>query len=239
MIRTGTLRAARANRRHLILPNGTGYGRSELLTAPQDEIEAALAGRGWAPQCFLVEQDPGKTILSHFHQRDEFQVIVQGSGSFGRHPVSPVIVHYAGRHTGYGPIVAGEDGLWYFSLRAISDPGARFLPEARHEIDRNIPKRHALADPVPLEGDAPGVVDVFGPQKDNLGAWVVTAAPGTPLNPPAAPTAAARFYLILSGSVAHGGEALERFDAAFVAGEPFTPVAGPSGARVLAMQFPC
>lgn len=239
MIRTGTLRAARANRRHLILPNGTGYGRSELLTAPQDEIEAALAGRGWAPQCFLVEQDPGKTILSHFHQRDEFQVIVHGSGSFGRHPVSPVIVHYAGRHTGYGPIVAGEDGLWYFSLRAISDPGARFLPEARNEIDRNIPKRHALADPVPLEGGAPGVVDVFGPQKDNLGAWVVTAAPGTPLHPPAAPASAARFYLVLSGSIVHGGEGLERFDAAFVAGEPFTPAAGPSGARVLAMQFPC
>src|SRR5688572_22188693 len=123
MIRTGTLEKARAERRHLILPNGTGYWRNGLITSPpEDSI---------APQAFLVEQDAGTVIEPHFHVENEFQVIVAGSGSLGRAAVEPVVVHYAGGHTGYGPISAGRDGLSYFTLRTRMDPGAHFLPGAR------------------------------------------------------------------------------------------------------------
>lgn len=228
MLRSGTLEEALANRRHQVLPNGTGYWRSDLIaTLPAGETGSPAAG--WSPQAFLVEQDAGRTILPHYHEQNEFQVIVEGEGSFGRHPVRPVTVHYAGRHTGYGPIEAGPKGLWYFSLRAHGDPGARFLPEWRDRMERG-PKRHLLADPV--DGSAAG--PVVDPQPDGIGAWVLHAAPGEVLVPPPLPDGAGRYYVVLSGRL----ENWARFSVIF-ASEAFRPVAGPEGARVLCLQFPC
>jgi hypothetical protein len=216
VIRTGTLESAQANRRHLVLANGTGYWRSDLIKA--DSIEA-----GWSPQAFLVEQDAGSTILPHYHERNEFQVVVEGGGSFGRHPVRPVTAHYAARHTGYGPIVSGKDGLWYFSLRANTDPGARFLPEARATMEKG-PKRHILAEPV----DGSLAKTVIEPQPDGVAAWVLK-------QPMPAPGDAARFYVVLAGEVSWRGEKLPRFSVVF-ATEPFNFEGSGS---LLCLQFPC
>src|SRR5260221_8622645 len=136
MIRTGTLEKARAERRPPVLPNGTGYWRNGLIVSQAEDPVA--------PQAFLVEQDTGTLIEPHFHLQDEFQVMVGGSGSLGRHAVQPVSVHYAGAHTGYGPITAGSDGLDYFTLRARMDTGAQFLPVARDKMQR-LPQRHLLS----------------------------------------------------------------------------------------------
>ncbi len=238
MIRSGILEGAQANRRHLVLANGTGYWRSDLVATPAatsggspGAAPGSSTGAGWTPQAFLVEQDPGKTILPHFHEQNEFQVIVEGDGSFGRHAVRPVTVHYAGRHTGYGPIQAGPRGLWYLSLRARTDPGARFLPEWRDRMEKG-PKRHILADPFsPSEGSTQAVIE---PQPDGVAAWVLQVAPGEAMQPPALPAGAARYYVVLSGSV----DSLPRLAVAFC-NEPFHPVAGIEGARVLCLQFPC
>src|SRR5258708_35645044 len=120
MIRTGTLEKARAERRHHVLPNGTGYWRNGLIASPAEDPVA--------PQAFLVEQDPGTLIEPHFHLQDEFQVMVGGSGSLGRHAVQPVSVHYAGAHTGYGPITAGRGGVGYFPPGRPLGPRAALLP---------------------------------------------------------------------------------------------------------------
>jgi len=208
VIRTGTFESAQANRRHLRLANGTGYWRSDLIVAGDD------ADGNWRPQAFLVEQDAGSVILPHFHEENEFQVVVEGDGEFGRHPVRPVMVHYAGRHTGYGPIKSGSRGLWYFSLRAISDPGARFLPEARKEMEKG-PKRQLLGETIE-------------PQPDGIAAWVLR-------QPMPAPDGAARFYVVLSGDVAWQGTRLPRLAVAF-ATEAFLFEGDGS---VLCVQFPC
>src|SRR5260221_2256272 len=133
MIRTGTLEKARAEPRHHVLPNGTGYWRNGLIASPAEDPVA--------PQAFLVEQDPGTLIEPHFHLQDEFQVMVGGSGSLGRHSVQPVSVHYAGSHTGYCPITAGSNGLDYLTLLARMDTRAPILPRARDKLQRG-PKRH-------------------------------------------------------------------------------------------------
>lgn len=220
MIRTGTLELAQANRRHLHLANGTGYWRSDLIVAGDD------ADGGWRPQAFLVEQDAGSVILPHFHEENEFQVVVDGDGEFGRHPVRPVMVHYAGRHTGYGPIKSGSRGLWYFSLRAIADPGARFLPQARGEMEKG-PKRQLLGETIE-------------PQPDGIAAWMLRVPPGKPVQPPVHPGGAARFYVVIEGELQWQGERLPRFAAAFVSGEEIHgALAGDAGVRLLALQFPC
>lgn len=238
MLQFGTLAGAQANRRHLRLANGAGYWRSDLIRA-NDGVAAGGADDAtgpWRPQAFLVEQDPGSEILPHFHEEDEFQVVVEGEGRFGRHEVTPVTVHYAGRHTGYGPILSGPRGLWYFSLRARTDPGARFLPEWRDRMDRG-PKRHILAAPVPADG--PASATVIAPQPDGIAAWVTYAAPGRALEAPAPRAAGARYYLVLSGALESGSATLPVFSAAFAGGDGFRPTAGPEGARVLVLQFPC
>src|SRR5690242_19751674 len=48
------------------------------------------------PMAFLVEQDPGSTAAAHYHQADQFQVIVGGRGIMGTHEAKPVMVHFAG-----------------------------------------------------------------------------------------------------------------------------------------------
>lgn len=236
MIRTGTPQEAAANRRKLTLANGTGYFRSEFITSGFDE--------SLAPQSFLVEQDPDSIILPHFHVQDEFQVVVKGGGSFGRHAVHPLGIHYAGAHTGYGPIAAGSDGLWYFTLRARMDQGARFLPESRDQMQR-IPKRQLLGELLTDAGQgAPridAVVDeVFAPQDDGIGAWLMRLPNGGAMASPVHPGGLGRFYLIAAGSAQVTEGLLDRWATVFVTPEeePVKVRAGVDGAEVLVLQFP-
>lgn len=235
MIRTGSLEAARANRRHLTLANGTGYWRSELISS--------VAGEGFAPQAFLVEQDPGTVILPHFHQQDQFQVVVGGDGTLGRHAVRPVSVHYAGKHTGYGPITAGKQGLWYFSLRAITDTGAQFLPQARPMM-KNFPKRNLMGEPFDPASSLPALQEVrieeaMPAQADGIGAWMLSLPPGATIAPPRHPGGAASFYIVVAGEMRLGAERLPHLAAAFVSADEtgFKLVAGHEGLQVLALQY--
>ena len=178
VIRTCTLEEARANRRHLVLANGAGYWRSDFIRGER------------GPQAFLVEQDPNSEILTHYHEENEFQVFVKGGGTMGRSAIIPTTVHYAGRHTGYGPIHSGPQGLWYFSLRANTDPGARFLPEWRDRMEKG-PKRHLMGATIE-------------PQPDGIAAWV-SSKNDFPARP-----GAARFYIDLSSlAVAFADEPFE------------------------------
>jgi hypothetical protein len=237
MIRTGTLEKARAERRHHVLPNGTGYWRNGLIASPAEDAVA--------PQAFLVEQDPGTVIEPHFHLENEFQVMVGGSGSLGRHFVEPVSVHYAGAHTGYGPITAGSDGLAYFTLRARMDSGAQFLPGARGKMQR-VPKRHLLGKPV-LPGEASGlaarrdlqVLEVLEPQADGIASWMMRLPAGATAAAPSHP-GGGRFLLVIGGMLELGGERLPRLAAAFVSADEPAPLlrAGNEGLELLVLQFP-
>lgn len=237
MIRTGTLEKARAGRRHHVLPNGTGYWRNGLIASPPEDAVA--------PQAFLVQQEPGTVIEPHFHLENEFQVIVGGSGSLGRHAVEPVSVHYAGAYTGYGPITAGSEGLDYFTLRARMDSGAQFLPAAREKMKR-VPRRHLLGNAVrPSEASALAgrgeleVLAVLEPQPDGIAAWMLRLPPAgcaaTPLH-----CGGGRFLLVIGGSLELNGERLPRLSTAFIsAEEPVPPLrAGGEGLEVLVLEFP-
>ncbi len=237
MIRTGTLESAAANRSKFTLANGTGYFKSSLLESPPDAPVA--------PQSFLVEQDANSVILSHFHLQNEFQVVVQGEGSFGRHPVKPLTIHYAGAHTGYGPIIAGAAGLWYFTLRPRMDFGAKFLPEARGEMEKSAKKRHLLGGPMALsatdtqEKDA-RCEEVFPPQADGIGGWMLRLPADSSMAAPDLAGGLGRFYVIAQGEARINGATLTRWATVFVTPEeePMLVFAGESGADVLVLQFP-
>jgi len=113
--------------------NGLKYLRHDYF-APEVDPE-------FSPQSYLIKQLPKVVNPLHFHEQNQFQVFIEGQGSFGKHLIEPYVVHYAGAYTGYGPIVAGEEGLHYLTLRSSRDPGAKFLP-AQMDLFKKGPKHH-------------------------------------------------------------------------------------------------
>jgi hypothetical protein len=232
MIVTGTMEASRASRNRRILPNGAGVWRSELII-----VEGG-------PQAFLVEQDPHSVVLPHFHLEDEFQVIVTGDGTLGRHPVRPITVHFANRHTGYGPLTAGRDGVTYMTLRAKLDLGAHWLPESRHEM-KDVPRRNLRGKPIDVSEDVDlrnrkelSLQPLIAVQEDGLAAWALRVAPHQTVLAP--PQSGDRFYLVVNGEMRLRDERLIRNSVAFVApnDSDFNAVAGDAGLELAILQFP-
>jgi hypothetical protein len=238
MIRTGTLRQSLANRRPLQTPDGTHYFKSDfILSQPEDAV---------APQAFLIEQAPNSVIRPHFHQENQFQVVVDGGADLGRHAVAPVSVHYASRHTGYGPITSGAQGVSYFSLRDRVTALAYYLPESRPLME-DVPRRNVfaqrieVAQPAQLQALPAVQLDAaIDGQPDGVAAWVVRLPPGSRNWVPLPPGGADRFHLVLAGSLRQAAEALTRLSTVFTSFDepPLVMEADAEGAQVLVLQFP-
>lgn len=237
MPRGATFEEARATRKHYVLPNGTGFWKSEYIIS---DHEAAPA-----PHALLVEQDPEQVILPHFHEQNQFQVIVNGGGTLGRAEVAPVTVHYAGAYTGYGPITSGKDGLWYFTLRPMMDNGAQFLPESRVKM-KPVPKKHWHSAPIGTasSGELAQLADVRVAtiQDDADGMLIQTIRmPAGGCHQAVSPaTGGGQFFLVTSGEVEVEGRRYGQWSCLWAApgDASMTFNAGAGGAEVLLAQCP-
>jgi hypothetical protein len=237
MLGTNSLQQAR--RRHLVLPNGTGYFKGEYMLAPVEPGKPS-------PHAFLVEQDPNTTILTHFHQQNQFQVIIGGSGTLGRHTVEPLLVHYAGAYTGYGPIICGPKGIQYLTFRAHNDPGAKFMPEAREKLLRG-PKNHFSSEPIrQLSSDALAQLAsvqceaILPLEESGLAVMLYRLPPGASVPGLAPSTGAGQYRVVVSGSLVNEGQVLQRPESLFLSSDETESImtAGATGAEVLLLQFP-
>ena len=215
------------------------------------EGEAAPSDHGLYPMAFLVEKEAGAIVHPHFHQADQYQVVVQGSGRLGVHDVASVAVHYTDAYSAYGPIVAAEEGVAWFTLRNTWDPGARYMPEHRRQLREARAKfQHREATCGPLEpltarelaeltSSMGGAVIEQTP--DGLGTWRYTVAAGRSITGPDPSIGGGQFWLVSAGSVAvPGGTWLPPQSVVFVAPEDAaaTLLAGSGGADLICMQFP-
>jgi hypothetical protein len=234
-----TLARARSNRREVDKPQFVGVVTD--LIVPDSTAPAPR------PQAFLVEQTANWTLPTHFHQEHQFQVFVAGGGTIGRNPVEKLAVHYASPHTGYGPLVSGAEGISYFTLRAVGDTGAWYLPEQREALLLRIRKQQAHG--LPSSTIAPAALQaleqplqeaLIEPQEGGLAAWLLRLPPGTQAAPPPlAEAGGGRFYVVTQGSLHNAGEELDALATVFVSsGEPFELRAGAAGLEVLVLQFP-
>jgi hypothetical protein len=203
------------------------------------------------PMAFLVEKEAGAVVHPHFHQADQYQVIVQGSGRLGVHDVASVAVHYTDAYSAYGPIVAADEGVSWFTLRNAWDPGARYMPEHRRQL-REARARHkhreATCGPLPpLTGPelaavgAPVGRAVIAETTDGLGAWRYTVPANGSVIGPEPSRGGGQFWLVSAGSAAIGSRALLPVQScAFIAPEDaaVSPIAGPGGADLICLQFP-
>jgi hypothetical protein len=238
-----TAEAARANRRRATAGDGMGFWHTLYLGTTRYNMAAGEADPppdAVFPMAFLVEQDAGETANAHFHQADQFQVVVGGEGTLGTHAVRPVTVHFAGAFTAYGPIRAGAAGLTYFTLRNGFDPGARYMMrgENRETLRSVAGRRHREAVAGPLGAGGSGVL--LGPEPDGMAAWRYRIAPGECVRGPAPGDGRGQHWLVAGGSVQRDGAALGTLSCAFVYPDdpPFMAIGGPAGATLLAMQFP-
>ena len=250
MILTADSTVAHATNRRRT-PNGwnttfIGKNRGTLKdgeTPPPDD--------GLYPMAFLVEKEAAAVVHPHFHQADQYQVIVQGSGKLGVHDVASVAVHYTDAYSAYGPIVAAEDGVSWFTLRNAWDPGARYMPAHRQQLRDARAKfqhREATCGPLPPLSDtelaalaAPVGEAVIAETADGLGTWRYTVPPAGSVTGPAPSTGGGQFWLVSSGSASVvGGALLPPQSVVFVAPDDAALVmaAGPGGADLSCMQFP-
>ena len=198
-----------------------------------------------APSAFLAQYDPGDKSCTHFHQVDQFQILVQGKGTMGRHEVEPYYVHFARAYTPYGPLNADEKVGWTFmTLRTRFDPGAQRLPGA-------LPKLQQVRDRKPWQvtcmaqfpGRTSGVTVQENPDiKDERGLYVrsITMAPGARMTAPSPAEGAGQYVIVVKGTLVHGDRARQALTVIYSTPdeEAFRLQAGPDGLEALLLNFP-
>jgi hypothetical protein len=237
MIVVGSAALAKQRRRVVKVKEDVFY-KSEWLEAGDDPQ--------LSPTMFLVEQAPNVSLQSHFHSQNQFQLFVQGSGRIGNHRITPITVHYAGAYTGYGPLVADAEGVFYFTIRSVFESGAFYMPESRGSMARG-PKRHLTSDAVaPIDTAALAVLkdvdvhDLIPVQPDLIAAQLIRIPPGgtaTGIDPKGS---AGQFFVVTGGALVHKSGHLNRWEPMFASGEepPVSLRAGPGGAEVVLLQLP-
>jgi hypothetical protein len=201
------------------------------------------------PQAFLVEMNAGETIVPHFHEVDQFQIFVAGSGGMGRNAAAPLVVHYADHHTGYGPINAGPQGYSYFTLRAKSDPGAHYLHKPGYrELLKPSRKRHATVSGIALSTEPVLMdrkdmkVEQLMPEfdgSDGLSAALLRMGPAMSQTGPNPQATGGQYYLVVNGSMELAAGNYSAWSTIYVARDdaPLAFKAGPKGLEALLLQF--
>lgn len=239
MITFGTQAQAGAKRRALVTM-GVTFHKAEWMESGQDPV--------LSPTVFLIEQPPGFEFMPHFHRNNEFQIFVGGSGSIGAHALTPVVVHYAGAYTGYGPLVAGPLGIQYFTLRPVAESG--FIPAAEHR-ERMIrgPKRHAQSQPLAVSTpEAMRLSDeiddsfVIPLGDDGMGARLLRLPPGHAIDVTHPPGCQGQFIFVLDGGVnlEGAGHELARWEQLYATRDEPIPrlTATAAGAQLLCLSVP-
>ena len=196
------------------------------------------------PQAFLVHlEDPGSVLKTHMHDVDQFQVAAIGGGRMGAKRWNALSIHYADAFTLYGPIIRGESGLSFHTLRMAHGGGNWSMPQARSLMANGRPGRNLLVDvdvrqPLP----APGEVErsyLAEPTFDGLAIAQLRMGPGSEAQGYA--PEGGQYMLVCAGSIVdeHGKEFDHQALMLLNAGEPAPRLrAGPAGALVVVMQFP-
>jgi uncharacterized RmlC-like cupin family protein len=102
-----------------------GRGLTYVLMGEQDEGH-------WV---HVLECPPGYHSEAHFHDHDQFQVVVSGTVDMAGEILGPGSVHYTDAGTPYGPFTAGPDGLTLMVIRPGADSKGKRTP-VRTVIDR-------------------------------------------------------------------------------------------------------
>jgi hypothetical protein len=249
VILTADAASARLSRRETPRGWSTPFiGANRYTVKPSDKLPAVDALH---PVAFLVERGPGGVTHPHFHQADQYQVVVSGYGKLGPHETGSVAVHYTDAYSAYGPIVAAGDGIAWFTLRNRWDPGAKYMADLDSRAELRASRgRHThwetTTEPVPplaaaeLKATAAIAREQVLEGEHGLTTWRYRVPPGASLTGPDPAGGGGQFWLVLGGTLAAAGSGFLEVDSTiFVAPDdgPLAASAGPDGAEALCLQF--
>lgn len=195
-------------------------------------------------QGWMLESAPGRTLQAHYHEVDQFQVVVEGEGTVGKHRVGPGYVHFSRAHTPYGPIVWSDQGMQLLTIRPRPDSegGPKLMPESRDRL-KNTPRRafqlglqvgYPQSDAAMSMEPIPGIGDANG-----LAAHTITLKPGAQGMTPDPSAGGGQWILVMQGSLIHEGRRYPGFSIAELTPDEgaFRLQAGPEGAKVIVLSF--
>ncbi len=232
---------------------------SHAATKPEERYEVKGGGGeawrhnyiGFSPeqpdraQAWLLDSTPQRVLRAHFHEVDQFQVIVNGNGLMGKHKAVPGMVHFSRAHTPYGPVIWGDEGMGLLTIRARPDTpgGAKYMPELRDKL-RSTPRKafqvsHVVSPPETLSGDVhmeaiPDMHDDSG-----LAAHAITLKPGATTLAPDPSKSSSQWILIMQGSLVYQGKTYPAFSIAEVSPDEkaFPLEAGADGLHSIVLSF--
>lgn len=219
------------------------------LIVPDFDVVAAIPAIKGAPraQAYLVEQTPNWTLPTHFHTQHQFQVFVAGEGSLGKHGIRHLEVHYASPYSAYGPLISGDKGASYLTLRLIGDTGAWYLPESRPHLPLRIKKQQMHAAPsatvmAQALSSLESVVEeaLIAPEESGLAAWIVRLPPHHKVPAPApGENNGGRFYVVTDGALCVDKTDLTALATLFISHDNVLELqASAMGVEVIILQFP-
>ena len=196
------------------------------------------------PHAFLVESTHEDSFATHFHRVDEFQVVVRGGGTMGKHTLVPGLVHFARADTPYGPIGVAGDGLQFLTLRPCKDgSGAHFFPKGKEMLE-SITDRDPwqVSEHAAFEKTSAVALRPFAKIRDERGlaAYSLALAPGAKTTAPDPSATAGQYLLITDGSLKYQGKEHAALTIIFVKSteQPFELEAGAQGLNALVLNFP-
>lgn len=221
------------------LPNGHFGWRTDFIKRPEDKSIDT-------PMAFLAEGSANRVLRVHFHEVDQYQVMYNGSGSLGKHPVGPGAVHFSRAYTPYGPISYSDKGLGFITLRAHRDPGAQYLPESRPVLenvaDRTPWQITAFPDFDIIPGDRGVAMKALEGLKgdDGLAGFSVKMNAGAKAYAPDPSKGDGQYIIVMKGGILHEGKVKKDLTIIWVGKNegPFELVAGPEGLEGIILNFP-
>ena len=237
-------------RRHVVLSPGTGVAHwgSEYFGErwPDESVPASAS-----PQALMAELSADETVLAHFHGVTQFQVFAAGSGVMGRNDVQPLTIQFKDHHTAYGPVIAGPQGLTFFTMRmktANASPVYLNKPGYKEKLQpskrRNLlsPRINFSTEPV-LMNRTDAVWEPVSPYDqfdDGLAAHVVRLGAGKSVMGPDPEKSSGHYLFVGNGNLDLAGENFPLWSMVVVTREEkaMEIKAGDKGLEVLVLEFP-
>jgi rubredoxin len=198
------------------------------------------------PHATLNEHAPGPYIDQvHFHNVDQFHLLIDGKFRMGRHELEKYAVHFSRAYTPYGPLVS-DTGFTFLVLRAHRDMGPQHLSKALDRLKR-VPDRKpwqtrccvefpgTTSDRLCSLRALPGMNDDAG-----LGAYALTMQANAQASAPDPACGDGQYLIVLNGSFWHENREYKALSLVFVRPEegPYRLHAGADGLEAIILNFP-
>ncbi len=235
---------AKGNTRHFKhekgVAEGQGFG-TKFFDFPDQPL---------LPHASLNRHDKGYFNGTHYHVVDQFQVVIEGSGTLGRHALAQYGVHFTRAYTPYGPLVSEDaKGLTFFALRAHRDRGPQRIPQEIDQLKKVANRKpwqttcQAKFPDQQLQAASQGctlqpIVNMVNDQ--GLSAYALTMKPDAVTTAPDPSQGDGQYLVLVNGSLWLGDKEYKSMALVFVSPEEgrLQLRAGSEGLEALVLNFP-